>query len=1069
MGEVYRAHDSRLNRDVALKVLPDGFASDPDRLARFRREAQVLASLNHPNIAAIYGLEELARSRIAHGAGAGTGRRADARRSPRARPAADRRSAADCAADRQRTRSGARAGVIHRDLKPANIKIRDDGTVKVLDFGLAKAFERDVASQASATLSPTLTSPAMTRVGLILGTAAYMAPEQARGKAVDKRADIWAFGVVLYEMLAGRRLFGGDDVSDTLALVLTKEPDWTALPPLTPASLRRLLRRCLEKDWTRRLADIADARLDVEEALQDLSSGPAASLVAPSERREPRWWRVAPWVVAGTALAGLAATFGSWAPWRDTPTPAPVRVEVALGTGAVLSAATPSLAMSSDGMTLAFVARPAGIFSTQNLMFVRRLDRLDAQVLAGTEGAAAPFFSPDGEWIAFFADGLLKKIPAIGGALVSICSVASPRGGWWGADNTIVFASSEGVSRVSAMGGQVERLTVVQKGGPVPSSPQILPNGRGVLYMEAVSSVDPNNSAVAVVKPLPSGDPKVVLRGGGMMPRYVETGHLAIVRAGTMFAVPFDLKSLEARGSPVPVADNITTITTIGAVAALSAKGLLVYQARGSASAAQGPIVWLDRSGATTPLRATPAVWGFPRFSPDGKRLALVIDDGRQMDVWVYEWERDILTRVTADPGQDIAPACTSPAPVRTPAGVCTGRRAPTRHGRRSRASVPPGARTRRCAGAVRFDGVSRAAVIRALDRVDPALGAFIELDPDAALRAADQAPDGPLSGLVVAVKDLVDTGGMRTTYGSPRFADHVPAADAPLVAGLRAQGATVLGKTNLNEFAYGVSGLNPHFGQALTPADGTRTAGWLQLGLGGGRRRLRVRLAIGTDTSGSIRIPAACCGIYGFKAAHGALPLQGVLSAGPELRHRRVPRRRASRTSSSCSASRTFPRSRTCAWGGWASTSRCPTCPPRTGRCSARRRGTSTGRRSSATRRATAPICAGSCVAHSATWPRPSRRSRRSAHATSRRPRASTCSSARCSTARRRRSRRRAPTTSATSYLRRHRLLRHTPVFDQLGGPALAVPTADGPRQVAGRPGTEAALLAVARDIGLR
>ena len=368
---------------------------------------------------------------------------------------------------------------------------------------------------------------------------------------------------------------------------------------------------------------------------------------------------MAPWAVAGTALAGLVATLGSWAPWRDTPTPPPVRVQVELGTHAVLSATTPSLVMSPDGTTLAFVARPTNIFSTQNLLFVRRLDRLDAQVLARTEGAAAPFFSPDGEWIAFFADGSLKKIPAVGGAIVSICAVASPRGGSWGADNTIVFASSEGVSRVSATGGQVDRLTVVQKGGPVPSSPQILPRGRAVVYMEAVSSVDASNSAVVVVKPLPSGDPKVVLRGGGMMPRYVETGYLTIVRGGTMFAVAFDANALETRGSPVPVADNITTIATVGAVASLSAKGLLVYQPRVSTGAVQGPIVWLDRSGATTPLRATPAVWGFPRFSPDGKRLALVIDDGRQTDIWVYEWERDILTRVTADPAPDVAPVWT--------------------------------------------------------------------------------------------------------------------------------------------------------------------------------------------------------------------------------------------------------------------------------------------------------------------------------------------------------------------------------------------------------------------------
>jgi serine/threonine protein kinase/Tol biopolymer transport system component len=653
MGVVYRARDTRLNRDIALKVLPDGFATDTDRLARFRREAQLLASLNHQNIAAIHGLEEDAALVLELIEGPTLADRLVSGALPIDEALQIARQVA------QALEAAHERGIVHRDLKPANIKVRDDGTVKVLDFGLARAFEGDPAQISGVSLSPTLTSPAMTGAGVILGTAAYMAPEQARGKVVDKRADIWAFGVVLFEMLAGRRLFASDDVSDTLAFVLTKDPDWTALPPSTPPALRRLLRRCLEKDRSRRLADVADARLDIEDALHDLASGSTMPAQVVEPDRQAMWRRALPWTVAGTAVVALTATLVLWSPWRDALLPAVVRVQIDLGANAVLSALSPPIALSPDGTTLAVVARPLNILSTQNQLYVRRLDRLDSQPLSGTEGAAAPFFSPDGEWVAFFADGSLKKVPAVGGAVVVICAVASPRGGSWAADNTIVFASPDGLSRVPAAGGQVERISQVQKGGAVPATPQILPGGKAVMYLDAVSTVDSTKSGAVVVRPLPSGEPRVVLRGGGTMPRYIETGHLTIARGGTLFAVPFDVERLETHGNLVPVADNIATIPAGGAVAATSVKGLLVYQPRAGSSVAQGPVVWLDRTGATTPLRATPSLWGFPRFSPDGKRLALAIDDGRQIDIWVYEWERDILTRVTSDPAADIAPVWT--------------------------------------------------------------------------------------------------------------------------------------------------------------------------------------------------------------------------------------------------------------------------------------------------------------------------------------------------------------------------------------------------------------------------
>jgi serine/threonine-protein kinase len=652
MGQVYRARDTRLNRDIAIKVLPEGFATDPDRLARFRREAQLLASLNHQNIAAIHGLEQDTALVLELIEGPTLADRLAAGAMPideALRIAQQVALALEAAHER---------GIVHRDLKPANIKVRDDGVVKVLDFGLARALEGDTTGPASSvSISPTLTSPAMTGAGVILGTAAYMAPEQARGKTVDKRADIWAFGVVLFELISGRRLFASNEVSDTLAFVLTKDPDWSALPPATSAPLRRLLRRCLEKDRNRRLADIADARLEIEDALQDLDDGSTMPTTAPAPARTGAWRRALPWAVAATAAAALAVTLALWAPWRQSQPPAVVRVQIEFG--GVLSSLTPSIALSPDGTTLAFVARPLSILSPQSQLYVRRLDRLDSQPLPGSEGAAAPFFSADGEWVGFFADGTLKKIPVGGGAVVSICAVASPRGGAWGPDNTIVFASSDGLARVSGSGGQVERLSQVQDGGAVPATPQILPGGKAVLYSEAVSSVAADSGAVVVVRPLPAGEPKIVLRGGGMMPRYVETGHLTIVRRGTMFAVPFDLAALETRGSLIPVADNIAATPTVGAFAALSAKGLLAYQPRGTSTSAQGPIVWFDRSGANSALRATPSTWGFPRFSPDGKKLALAIDDGRQTDIWVYEWERDILTRVTTDPANDVSPVWT--------------------------------------------------------------------------------------------------------------------------------------------------------------------------------------------------------------------------------------------------------------------------------------------------------------------------------------------------------------------------------------------------------------------------
>ena len=444
MGEVYRARDTKLNRDVALKILPDAFASDPDRLARFTREAQTLASLNHPNIAAIYGIEE---SPSAGSGQAGIralvmelveGEDLSQRIARGGIPIDDALPIARQIAEALEAAHG--QGIIHRDLKPANIKVRADGTVKVLDFGLAKAMDPLSSSSAAAALanSPTITNAAaMTAAGIILGTAAYMSPEQARGKVVDKRTDIWAFGCVLYEMLTGLRPFGGNDVTDTIAAVIRADPDWSKLRADTPTAIRRLLRRCLEKDRLRRLPDAADARLEIDEALNlppgDVNMEHAAQRA--NQTVVAGWRRALPWAVAG--LLSVVALL-MWAPWRSAPVSAPRKLLASIGADASLPTDLGASAiLSPDGTMLAFVARQAG---QQTRLFIRKLDQLQAAALAGTEDAASPFFSPDGQWFGFFAGGQLKKVSVTGGAAITLCDVTQGRGGTWTDDGTVIFS-----------------------------------------------------------------------------------------------------------------------------------------------------------------------------------------------------------------------------------------------------------------------------------------------------------------------------------------------------------------------------------------------------------------------------------------------------------------------------------------------------------------------------------------------------------------------------------------------------------------------------------------------------
>jgi Tol biopolymer transport system component len=654
MGQVYRAHDTKLNRDVALKVLADEFANDSDRLARFTREAQTLASLNHPSIAAIYGLEESNGVRaLVMELVEGEDLSQRIARGPipidEALPIAKQIADALEAAHEQ--------GIIHRDLKPANIKVRDDGTVKVLDFGLAKLAEVSSGSRTSDfSLSPTITSPAMTGVGVLLGTAAYMSPEQAKGRAADKRSDIWAFGCVLFEMLTGKGPFAGDDVSDTLANVLKREPDWRALSASVPASIRALLRRCVEKDRRKRVADVSVALFVIDE--QASLSGSVVASAAPLSRRL-LWQRIA--ARTGVVLVVAAvATMLTWIAMRPAePVPPRVsRLSLASSGAATLTVSgfDRDLAITPDGSRVIYV----GNNGTQ--LFVRALDALEpAAVFKGAP--RGPFVSPDGRWIGFVDNNsTLKKVAVTGGPAVTLATLdGNVLGATWGPDDTIIFGtflSATGLRRVAAAGGPVTVLTRPDRaqGESGHHWPELLPGGRAVLFTITAVTGGLDAAQVAVLD-LQAGTRKVLVRGGSHA-HYVPSGHLVYAAAGTLRAVAFNLATLETRGTPVPVVPDVVTTVAGGVDAAVAGDSTLVYASGGVAAfGAPRTLVWVDRQGHETPIPAPPRPYVFPRLSPDGTRIAVYVQD--QMNILLWDLRRTTLTPAVFDPSVAIFPVWT--------------------------------------------------------------------------------------------------------------------------------------------------------------------------------------------------------------------------------------------------------------------------------------------------------------------------------------------------------------------------------------------------------------------------
>jgi serine/threonine protein kinase len=641
MGEVYRAHDTKLGREVAIKVLSAAMSANREQLARFDREAKVLASLNHPNIAQIYGLEESGETRalvmeLVEGS---------ILFAPQPLPTAlsyARQIAEAVEAAHEK-------GITHRDLKPGNIMVTPHGVVKVLDFGLAaipaNKPEGDPAN------SPTI-SLAATQVGMIMGTAAYMSPEQAAGKVVDKRSDIWSFGVVLWEMITGKRLFSGESIPHTLAAVLTGTIEFTDLPSSTPAPIRDLVKRCLERDPRKRLRDIGEARLIIEKYLSDANSG---SFVAPKPEARPAG--KLPWLIAAAlALTTVAAAWFAFSASRPAEPKPLVRLDVDLGADVSLdSPRGVDAILSPDGTRLIYVSN--------RKLFTRKLDQPKANELPGTESANSPFFSPDGEWVGFFVDLQLKKLSLTDGSIVVVCPATIGAGAAWGENGQIItsLGLGEPLKQVPAAGGDPVPLTDLSAGERTHRWPQILPGGKAVLFTtsKSLSGYDASNIEIATLQgPGEKIARRKTLIQGGTFGRYVATsrkaGHLLYVSKGRLFAVTFDPNAQELRGKPIPLLEKINYNPNTGSAqfeisGTASGHGLLIYRAVGGEGNGLVNVQWLDKEGRSQPLLKEPGQYDGLRLSPDGKRLALTITDGQKTDIWIHDISRDTTTRLTYD------------------------------------------------------------------------------------------------------------------------------------------------------------------------------------------------------------------------------------------------------------------------------------------------------------------------------------------------------------------------------------------------------------------------------------